>query len=178
MFSWMGNLKKNEIAYPLRSSKIYGRILLSHKTLIFESPLNTRITSSFPPLFPYFPYFLLHTGFFDTFAECLTNQNDNMEVEYRNLYTHFVFTTQDRFPCISEKHRERIEKYITGIINRRGCRLYAIYANPEHVHFLVSRDPAMSEKQLAETVANASEIFRTPYLPHENQAFADMIGII
>ena len=82
-----------------------------------------------------------------------------MEVEYRNLYTHFVFTTQNRFPCISEEHRERIEKYITGIINRRGCRLYAIYANPEHVHFLVSRDPAMSEKQLAEIIANASEIF-------------------
>ena len=55
-----------------------------------------------------------------------------MEVEYRNLYTHFVFTTQDRFPCISEKHRERIEKYITGIVDRRGCKLYAIYANPEH----------------------------------------------
>ena len=48
-----------------------------------------------------------------------------MEVEYRNLYTHFVFTTQDKFPCISEEHRERIEKYITGIINRRKCRLSA-----------------------------------------------------
>ena len=37
--------------------------------------------------------------------------------------------------------------------------MYAIYANPEHVHFLISRDPAMSEKELAELVANASEIF-------------------
>ena len=26
--------------------------------------------------------------------------------------------------------------------------MYSIYANPEHVHFLVSRDPAMSEKDL------------------------------
>ena len=34
--------------------------LLSHKTLIFESPLNTGIASSFPPLFP---FFLLYTGF-------------------------------------------------------------------------------------------------------------------
>ena len=82
-----------------------------------------------------------------------------MEVQYNNLYTHFVFTTQDRFPAIVEIHRERIEKYITGIVNNHQCKLYAIYANPEHVHFLVSRDPAMSEKALADLIAKASEIF-------------------
>ena len=82
-----------------------------------------------------------------------------MEVEYRNLFTHFVFSTQGKFPCISEKHRVRIEKYITGVVNNHGCRLYTIYANPEHVHFLVSRDPSMSENQLADLIANASEIF-------------------
>jgi len=82
-----------------------------------------------------------------------------MEVLYNNLYTHFVFTTQDRFPCITEIHRERIEKYITGIVNNHQCKMYAIYANPEHVHFLVSRDPAMSEKELADLIAKASEIF-------------------
>jgi len=37
--------------------------------------------------------------------------------------------------------------------------MYAIYANPEHVHFLVSRDPAMSEKELADLIAKSSEIF-------------------
>jgi REP element-mobilizing transposase RayT len=56
-------------------------------------------------------------------------------------------------------HRERIEKYITGIVNNHQCKMYAIYANPDHVHFLVSRDPAMSEKKLADLIAKASEIF-------------------
>jgi REP element-mobilizing transposase RayT len=82
-----------------------------------------------------------------------------MEVQYNNLYTHFVFTTKNRYPCIQEKHRERIEKYITGIVNNHKCKMYAIYANSEHVHFLVSRSPEMSEKEIAELVANASEIF-------------------
>ena len=82
-----------------------------------------------------------------------------MEVQCNNLYTHFVFTTQDRFPCISEIHRERIEKYITGIVNNHQCKMYAIYTNPEHVHFLASRDPAMSENELADLIAKASEIF-------------------
>jgi len=82
-----------------------------------------------------------------------------MEVQYNNLYTHFVFTTQDRFPCIKEEHRERIEKYITGIINNHTCKMYAIYANPEHIHFLISRSPEMSEKEIADLVASASETF-------------------
>jgi REP element-mobilizing transposase RayT len=82
-----------------------------------------------------------------------------MDILYNNLYTHFVFTTKERFPSIKEEHRERIEKYITGIVNNHQCKMYAIYANPEHVHFLASRNPAMSEKELADLVAEASEIF-------------------
>ena len=82
-----------------------------------------------------------------------------MEVLYNNLFTHFVFTTKDRIAVIEEEHRDRIEKYITGTVNNHGCKLYKIYANPEHVHFLVSRDPGMSENALADLIAGASEIF-------------------
>ena len=55
-----------------------------------------------------------------------------MKVEYNNLYTHFVFTTLHRLPLIVNQHRERIEKYITGIVKNNESHLYAIYANPEH----------------------------------------------
>ena len=82
-----------------------------------------------------------------------------MEIQYNNLYTHFVFTTLNRVPCISEKNRERIEKYITGIVNNHKAKMYAIYANPEHVHFLVSRLPDMSEAELVDLVADASKTF-------------------
>ena len=82
-----------------------------------------------------------------------------MKVEYNNLYTHFIFTTFLREPLILNAARERIEKYITGIINNNGCQLYAIYANPEHVHFLVSRSPCLDEESLAGIVANSSANF-------------------
>jgi REP element-mobilizing transposase RayT len=82
-----------------------------------------------------------------------------MKVEYNNLYTHFVFTTFLREPVILNSVRERIEKYITGIVNNNGCQLYAIYANPEHVHFLVSRSPNIDEESLACIVANSSSNF-------------------
>ncbi|HEX9653932.1 MAG TPA: transposase, partial [bacterium] len=40
-----------------------------------------------------------------------------------------------------------------------SCKLYAIYANPDHMHFLVSRSPELSEEQLATIVADSSERF-------------------
>ena len=79
-----------------------------------------------------------------------------MKVEYTNLYTHFIFTTLHRLPLISEEFRERIEKYIRGIVNNKQCKLYAIYANPEHVHFLVSRSPKMSEEKLSSIIAEST----------------------
>jgi REP element-mobilizing transposase RayT len=62
-------------------------------------------------------------------------------------------------PLILEEFRERIEKYITGIVNNNGCKMYSIYANPEHVHFLVSRAPQLDEESLATIIANSSEKF-------------------
>ena len=82
-----------------------------------------------------------------------------MKVEYKNLYTHFIFTTLHRSPLIQEDNRQRIEKYITGVVNHHDCKMYAIYANPEHVHFLVSRAPNMDEERLADIIGNASSHF-------------------
>jgi putative transposase len=82
-----------------------------------------------------------------------------MKIEYNNLYTHFVFTVLHRLPIIPEKNRIRIEKYITGIVNNNDSQLYSIYANPEHVHFLVSRSPNISEESLATIVTESSERF-------------------
>ena len=48
-----------------------------------------------------------------------------MKIEYNNLYTHFILTTLHRLPLISEKNRERIEKYITGIVNNNDSQLYS-----------------------------------------------------
>ncbi len=82
-----------------------------------------------------------------------------MKIEYHNLYTHFILITQNRIPLISEKNRERVEKYITGIVNNNHSKLYSVYANPEHVHFLVSRSPKLSEEALLTIVADSTSRF-------------------
>jgi putative transposase len=71
--------------------------------------------------------------------------------------------TKNRLPCISEKNRERIEKYVTGVINNNHSRLYSVYANPEHIHFLVSRSPKLSEEVVATIVADSSLKFFNEY---------------
>jgi len=92
-----------------------------------------------------------------------------MKIEYNNLYTHFIFTTLHRLPLILEKHRIRIEKYITGIVNNNDSQLYSIYANPDHMHFLVSPSPKLSEATLATIVAESSQQFITSNKLYEKQ---------
>ena len=82
-----------------------------------------------------------------------------MKIEYNNLYTHIVLVTEKRTKLIASAHRERIEKYITGIVNNNNCKMYAIYANSEHVHFLISRSPSVSEEYIATVIANSSSRF-------------------
>lgn len=82
-----------------------------------------------------------------------------MKIDYNNLYVHFVFNTSGRLKLIQEKHRNRIEKYITGIAKNLKCRLYSIYANAEHMHILISKSPEISEEELATTIADSSSAF-------------------
>lgn len=82
-----------------------------------------------------------------------------MKIEYNNLYTHFIFITLNRAVIIQEKNRQRIEKYITGIVNNNNSKLYAIYTNPEHVHLLISRSPKLSEEDLATIITKSSAQF-------------------
>ena len=82
-----------------------------------------------------------------------------MKIEYNNLYTHFIFTTLHRLAIIPEKNRDRIEKFISGVVKNYNCKIYAIYANPEHVHFLISRSPNISEEYLATVIEDSSKAF-------------------
>ena len=48
---------------------------------------------------------------------------------------------------------------MTGVVNNNKPKLYAIYANPEHVHFLASCCPRLPEEALATIVAESTERF-------------------
>ena len=78
---------------------------------------------------------------------------------YSQIYIQIVFAVKGRESLISETWDVELYKYITGIINNSASKLYAIYANPEHVHFLVSRSPKISEEALLKKAAENSQQF-------------------
>jgi REP element-mobilizing transposase RayT len=82
-----------------------------------------------------------------------------MKIEYKNLFIHYILTTLHRISCISENNRERIEKYITGVVNNNHSQLYAIYFNPEHTHILISKSPDLSDNELINKIAYSSANF-------------------
>ncbi|MFW6290558.1 MAG: transposase, partial [Mariniphaga sp.] len=79
-----------------------------------------------------------------------------MKLVINDLYTHFVFITSEKEPYISEKIREPLENHLTKVVNHNSCQMLAVYANPEHVHFLISRSPRLSEETIATIVAQTS----------------------
>ena len=77
---------------------------------------------------------------------------------YTQIYAQIVFAVQDRTNAIREHHRIPLEKYITGIVTHNGCKLMAIYCNPDHVHILVGLPPTISISDLTRDIkANSSK---------------------
>lgn len=56
---------------------------------------------------------------------------------YSQIYIQFIFAVKGREKVIREDKRDRLEKYITGIIQNKKQKLLAIYANPDHIPILV-----------------------------------------
>ncbi len=82
-----------------------------------------------------------------------------MKIALNNLYTHFVFITAETLPSITDQIREPLEKYMTSVVNDYQCRMCAIYANPEHMHFLIARCPRIAEETIATVIAQKSSSF-------------------
>ena len=45
---------------------------------------------------------------------------------YTQIYLHVVFAVSDRACVIADAHREELQKYITGIVTRKGQKLIAL----------------------------------------------------
>lgn len=52
---------------------------------------------------------------------------------------------------------------MTGIVNNNNSKLYSIYANPGHVHLVVSRSPRLSEELLVTIIADSTAKFINEY---------------
>jgi putative transposase len=78
---------------------------------------------------------------------------------YTQLYIQIVFAVKGRQNLISEQTRERIEKYITGLVQNKGQKLYAIYCMPDHLHLFISMKPDMAISDLVRVAKSESTKF-------------------
>jgi REP element-mobilizing transposase RayT len=78
---------------------------------------------------------------------------------YTQIYIHVVFSVQNRDALISREWKERLHKYITGIIQNQGHKLIAINSMPDHVHIFIGIKPDSALSDLIRDVKRDSTNF-------------------
>jgi len=79
-----------------------------------------------------------------------------MSNTYYQIYIHAIFTVQNRVSLIADGWRERLNKYICGIVQNNGHKLLAVGAMPDHVHLFFGLSPAQSVSDLMQDVKGNS----------------------
>ncbi len=78
---------------------------------------------------------------------------------YTQIHIHFVFAVKYRNSLIYEGIRERVEKYLTGIVQNHNHKLLAVYCMPNHAHLFVGFRPSQSISDLMREVKSRSSEF-------------------
>lgn len=77
---------------------------------------------------------------------------------YFQIYIQIIFAVKGRQNLIFEKNREKLEKYICGIVSNKKSKPLAVYCNPDHTHILLGLHPAVSVSDIARDIkANSSK---------------------
>src|SRR5207247_2655858 len=79
-----------------------------------------------------------------------------MASSYTQIYLHVVFAVSGRACVISSARREEVQKYISGIVTRKGQKLIAIYCMPDHTHVLLGLKPNVAPSDLIGDIKTGS----------------------
>ncbi|MDG4945161.1 IS200/IS605 family transposase [Weeksellaceae bacterium KMM 9713] len=82
-----------------------------------------------------------------------------MSNTYSQIYIQVIFAVKGRKNLIPKEHRIELQKFITGIVNRRDQKLIAIYAMPDHVHLLIGLKPNVAISDIVRDVKAGSSKF-------------------
>lgn len=62
---------------------------------------------------------------------------------YSQVYLHFVFAVSGRRCLVPKAHKEELHKFITGLVQRRNCKMLAVHCMPDHVHIFIGFKPSV-----------------------------------
>ena len=78
---------------------------------------------------------------------------------YTRLYAHCVFTPKGKSSLLTDSLRDRVHKYIYGIIKEKKCYPVAINGTKDHIHILVGFGPTISISDLVRDIKRSSTLF-------------------
>ena len=75
---------------------------------------------------------------------------------YTQIYLHVVFAVSGRVCMITSARREELQKYISGIVGRKGQKMIAIYCMPDHTHALLGLKASITPADLIGDIKTGS----------------------
>ncbi|HEX2865857.1 MAG TPA: IS200/IS605 family transposase [Ignavibacteriales bacterium] len=80
---------------------------------------------------------------------------------FRQAYIHFIFAVKFREQLIMPSFSDELEKYITAVVQNMGNKMIVIKLMPDHLHFLISYNPACHIPDLVREIkSNSTELIK------------------
>src|SRR5689334_17665198 len=78
---------------------------------------------------------------------------------FSQVYLQFVFAVKGRQSLIHKSHREELNKYITGLVQKRKAKMLAVNCMPDHAHIFVGFKPVISISDFVKEIKVESNEF-------------------
>jgi len=75
------------------------------------------------------------------------------------IYIHIVFAVKNRLALIQPEWEDRLYRYITGIVRKKGQKMLAINGVPTHIHLLIGMKPSCCLSDLVREIKKSSNEF-------------------
>ena len=75
---------------------------------------------------------------------------------YSNNLFHIIFSTKDRCRSLTDKNRDEVHRYITGIIHNLDCGLLRINSVADHMHLLCKIKPSVAVSDFVNKIKSNS----------------------
>ncbi|MCK4662422.1 MAG: IS200/IS605 family transposase [Bacteroidales bacterium] len=82
-----------------------------------------------------------------------------MANSFIQAYVHYVFTVKGRINFLKQENNDELQKYITGIVQNRNCKMLAINNMPDHVHIFLGQHPSYSISKTIQEIKSVSSKF-------------------
>ncbi len=82
-----------------------------------------------------------------------------MANSFTQIYVHYIWAVKGRRNFLIQKHNDELQKYITGLVQNRECKMLAINSMPDHVHMFIGQHPSYSIAKIAQEIKAVSSKF-------------------